>query len=128
MRGTRPIAAALVAIAVAAGFVAALAIASPPGRRFHAGEIAGRAYVLTRGASGVVKVFDASRRLVGRHEVRSGDAHFRFIVRPGSYKVKLKLRPPAKEWPLCHANVENVHVRANRTRHVTLSQGCENSY
>ena len=82
----------------------------------------GQAVFADHGAHGVVKVFNASGHVVARRDAHYPRAHFRFVLQRGRYKVQLKMKK-RWVWGGCRYT-KAVHVRAHRTSHVTLSQGC----
>lgn len=100
---------AAVALALAAGFMAMSAMA-----RSDSGTLAGEALLEQRGRA-VVEVFNAAGWLVARDGVSYPRGHFRFVLKPGRYKVKLK--PLHGRWHIfryCpHERTARVH--ANRT-------------
>jgi hypothetical protein len=112
--------------AIALGYAPSCVIASPHGG-VRSGEAVG-SVLFERGAHGVVKVFDASDRLVNRRDLRWGHSHFRFALKPGHYEFKLEL---PRRWVVggCERYyVKAVAVRANKTTRVRLSQGCDSTY
>jgi hypothetical protein len=126
VRGRFAVAVGLVSLALGPGCGALAAMASSGHRNARRGTVAGRAVFQSQGASGVVKVLDATGRLIGRQDVRSGHGGFRFVLMSGHYELKLKL---PKRWfsPDCnraHGYERAVRVRANRTTRVKFSQWC----
>jgi hypothetical protein len=110
------------------GMGAGSGIASSTHGDLHTGTVSGHVAFQSRGATGTVRVIDATGRLVGRHDVRWGHDGFRFVLTPGRYMFKLKL---PKRWfaPDCyraHGYERAVRVRANRTISVKFSQWCGN--
>ena len=121
MRARFAIAACLVTLGLAGGWEGTTAAASP---RSHArlGKVVGHAQ-LFKGHAGVVEVLNASGRLVAHHNVRWDDGSFRFVLKPGRYKLELENRPPSGGY--CPAiGTHRARVRAGKTVRITLSQSC----
>lgn len=114
------IVAGAVAVLPATGCVAAAAMS-----RSDSGTLAGQAVFAERGARGVVAIFNSAGRSVGRRDVRYPRGHFRFVLKPGRYKVKLEL---PKRWNSYCPHETTARVHANRATYVDLSQMCENTY
>ena len=67
-------------------------------------------------------MFNVTGRLVASDAVRQKDPRFHFILKSGQYEVKLKL---AKHWIWDGCRYKKAaRVQANRTTHITLSEGC----
>jgi hypothetical protein len=125
-------------VALAAGWASTASGASSSHHRDpHSGTVAGVVVLIEHGARGSVEVFDAAGRLVAQRYVRWGRSQrmrqypearftlFRVVLKPGRYDVELQLESGA--WPGCPYE-KTARVRASRTTHVALSEGCENTY
>jgi hypothetical protein len=67
-----------------------------------------------------VKVFTGTGRLLERENVRRGHSHFRFVLVPGRYEVKLEPR----RWVDMCVRQKTLRVRANGNTHVAFPTGC----
>jgi hypothetical protein len=68
-----------------------------------------------------VSVFNATGRLVANRDVRPGHGYFRFVLKPGRYKVKLAYNRTVPDYcPQKRA----VRVRAKRTIQILFAPAC----
>jgi hypothetical protein len=91
----------------------------------HSGTVSVRVQFYGSNGNGAVTVFTGRGRRVARHVVhQSGAEPFvttRFVLRPGSYT--LKLRPDSGAWANCTRQV-TVGVQARDTTHAWLGGPC----
>lgn len=113
------------AVALAAGCGAALASSTSS----RMGTVAVTVAYLEPHFHGVVTVFNGAGQVIARHDVRNSGTplvrsqrHFRFVLRPGRYEVKLGMK---KRWAVagCRYN-RSARVQANDTTHVLLDENC----
>ncbi len=107
----------LVALALAGASVATATISPSAHRRAPTGTLAGRVQ-LAGVETGIARVFNARGRLVAQRDVH-GRGHFRFVLKPGHYELRLDFSPVnacPQRWP--------VRVQADRTSRVMAAEAC----
>jgi hypothetical protein len=117
--------AAMAALALATGYAVAAAVAAPGDHDPRFGTIRGIVQHPSRSTRGVVKVFNGSGGLVARDQVSYSRDGFRFVLRPGRYKIKFRVTSQCSHVP---PQTQTVRVRANHANHVTFYVACQTGY
>jgi hypothetical protein len=117
MIGRFAVAVGLVALALAWTSGGAGAVSSSPHPGSRTGTIAGRVQ-LAGVERGIARLFTARHRLVAQRDLQ-GHGHFRFILKPGRYELRIAFSPVNA----CPQKIA-VRVQANRTSRIMLAEAC----